>query len=224
LENELQTLHTDVEDSANELRAAEETAKKAMSDAARIAEELRHEQDHASQIEKLRRNLEAQVKDLQARLDEAEAAVLKGGKKTITKLETRIRELEMDLENEARRYAETEKSVRIQEHRLRELVAQGDEERKQFERSNAQIDGLNQKIKVFKRQVEEAEEIASINLAKYRKVQHDLEESEERADQAEQNMARLRTKSRASSTTTTHAGPGGSRITVRQTTHRTSSS
>ena len=38
------------------------------------------------------------------------------------------------------------------------------------------IDKLQQKIKTYKRQVEEAEEIASINLAKYRKVQHELEE------------------------------------------------
>jgi len=45
------------------------------------------------------------------------------------------------------------------------------------------------------------EEIASINLAKYRKVQHDLEESEERADQAEQASSRLRAKTRSSSST-----------------------
>jgi len=72
--------------------------------------------------------------------------------------------------------------------------------------------------------VEEAEEIAAINLAKYRKVQHDFEESEERVEQAEQAVARLRTKSRASSTSTTTStsGGGGSKITVRQTTHRSS--
>jgi len=58
------------------------------------------------------------------------------------------------------------------------------------------------------------EEIASINLAKYRKVQHDFEESEERADQAEQAVSRLRTKQRSSSHTTTSTGAGGTKITV----------
>jgi myosin heavy chain 6/7 len=221
IENELQALHSDLEDQANELRMAEDSAKKAMADASRIAEELRHEQDHASQIEKLRRSSESQVKDLQARLDEAEASALRGGKKTIAKLETRVRELEVDLENEQRRYAETEKTFRKQEHRLRDLATQAEEEHKNYERSQSQIDGLQQKIKTFKRQVEEAEEIAAINLAKYRKVQHDFEESEERADQAEQAVSRLRSKSRASSTTTTSQGAGGTRITVRQS--RTSS-
>jgi len=226
LENDIQSIHSDLEDQTNELRAAEDAAKKAMADAARIAEELRHEQDHASQIEKLRRSLESQVKDLQARLDEAEASALKGGKKIISKLENRVRELEVELENESRRYAETEKTFRKQEHRLKELAAQAEEEHKSFERSQAQIEGFNQKIKTFKRQVEEAEEIAAINLAKYRKVQHDFEESEERADQAEQAVARLRTKQRSSSTSTTTStggGGGGTKVTVRQTTHKSSS-
>ena len=102
------------------------------------------------------------MKDLQARLDEAEASALKGGKKIISKLENRVRELEVELENESRRYAETEKTFRKQEHRLKELAAQAEEEHKAFERSQAQIEGFNQKIKTFKRQVEEAVSTAAL--------------------------------------------------------------
>ena len=46
------------------------------------------------------------------------------------------------------------------------------------------------------------EEIAAINLAKYRKVQHDFEESEERADQAENSMSKLRAKHQSSMSVT----------------------
>jgi len=42
------------------------------------------------------------------------------------------------------------------------------------------------------------EELAAVNLAKYRKAQKELEESEERADQAEVAMSRLRAKNRTS--------------------------
>lgn len=42
------------------------------------------------------------------------------------------------------------------------------------------------------------EELAALNLAKYRKAQKELEESEERADQAEVAMSRLRAKNRTS--------------------------
>jgi len=44
---------------------AEDNSKKAMADAARLVEELRHEQEHSSSIEKMRRTLESQVKELQ---------------------------------------------------------------------------------------------------------------------------------------------------------------
>lgn len=42
------------------------------------------------------------------------------------------------------------------------------------------------------------EELAAINLTKWRKAQKELEESEERADQAEVAMSRLRAKNRTS--------------------------
>ena len=48
------------------------------------------------------------------------------------------------------------------------------------------VDKLQNKVKSYKKQIEEAEEIAALNLAKYRKVQADLESSEERADINEQ--------------------------------------
>ena len=44
------------------MRNAEDAAKKAMSDAARLAEEVRQEQEHGSHIEKMKRTLEGQVR------------------------------------------------------------------------------------------------------------------------------------------------------------------
>ena len=44
LEQEIQAMHSDLEDQVNELKGSEEHAKKAMADAARLAEELRQEQ------------------------------------------------------------------------------------------------------------------------------------------------------------------------------------
>lgn len=61
------------------------------------------------------------------------------------------------------------------------------------------VDKLQQKIKTYKRQIEEAEEIAALNLAKFRKAQQELEEAEERADLAEQAIAKFRSKGRAGS-------------------------
>ena len=52
------------------------------------------------------------------------------------------------------------------------------------------------KIKQFKRQAEEQEEISSQNTTKYRKLQNELEEAEERADIAEATISKMRTNSR----------------------------
>ena len=90
LEGEMQALHADLDEMLNEAKSSEEKAKKAMVDAARLADELRAEQEHAQQQEKMRKAMEAQIKELQVRLDEAEAAALKGGKKIIQKLEQKV--------------------------------------------------------------------------------------------------------------------------------------
>lgn len=170
-----------------------------MVDAARLADELRAEQDHAQTQEKLRKALETQIKELQVRLDEAEANALKGGKKAIQKLEQRVRELENELDGEQRRHADAQKNLRKSERRIKELSFQADEDRKNHERMQDLVDKLQQKIKTYKRQIEEAEEIAALNLAKFRKAQQELEEAEERADLAEQAITKFRTKGRGGS-------------------------
>ena len=55
-----------------------------------MAEELKKEQDTSAHLERMKKNMEQTVKDLQHRLDEAEQLALKGGKKQIQKLETRV--------------------------------------------------------------------------------------------------------------------------------------
>ncbi len=56
---------SDLDELLNEAKNSEEKAKKAMVDAARLADELRAEQDHAQTQEKLRKALETQIKELQ---------------------------------------------------------------------------------------------------------------------------------------------------------------
>lgn len=183
----------------NEAKNSEEKAKKAMVDAARLADELRAEQEHAQNQEKLRKGLEVQVKELQVRLEEAEGNALRNSKKTIAKLEGRVREVESQLDDEARRHADAQKNLRKCERRIKELTFQSDEDKKNHERMQDLVDKLQQKIKTYKRQIEEAEEIAALNLAKFRKAQQELEEAEERADHAEQVASKAKVKGRASS-------------------------
>ena len=178
---------------------SEEKAARAMIDAARLAEELRAEQDAAAGLERDRKVVEAQVKDVQARCDEAEMNALKGGKKAMHKMESRIRELESELDAESRRMGDAQKNLRKAERTIKELSFAGDEDRKNHERMQSLIDQMQLKVKSYKKQIEEAEEIAALNLAKFRQVQVSLGAAEERADVSEQALARQRTRARSAS-------------------------
>uniref|UniRef100_A0A8C3IU96 Myosin-7 n=1 Tax=Chrysemys picta bellii TaxID=8478 RepID=A0A8C3IU96_CHRPI len=196
MEADLSQLQTEVEEAVQECRNAEEKAKKAITDAAMMAEELKKEQDTSAHLERMKKNMEQTIKDLQLRLDEAEQLALKGGKKQLQKLEARVRELENELESEQKRNAESIKSLRKSERRIKELTYQTEEDRKNLIRLQDLVDKLQLKVKAYKRQAEEAEEQANTNLAKFRKVQHELDEAEERADIAESQVNKLRAKSR----------------------------
>merc|ERR1712078_465881 len=199
LESEMQTLHGDLDEMANEASISDDKAKKAMVDAARIADELRGEQDVAQSLERDRKLLECHAKEMQSRLDEAESNALKGGKKAMNKMETRIRELESELDAENRRMADAQKNLRKSERRIKEMTYGADEDRKNHERMQALIDQLQSKIKSYKKQTEEAEEIAALNLAKYRNAHAQLADAEERADLNEQALAKSKAKARGAS-------------------------
>merc|ERR1719454_1876681 len=192
LESEMQTLHADLDEMSSEARLCDDKAGKAMVDAARLADELRAEQENAVNMEKGRHFGDAQVKEMQTKLDEAETNALKGGKKAMNKLETRIRELESEVESENRRSADSQKNLRKSERRIKELSFAADEDRKNHERMQNLVDQLQAKIKSYKKQIEEAEEIAALNLAKFRKVQGKLGEAEERADISEQALGKAK--------------------------------
>merc|ERR1719451_23166 len=170
LEGELGQLNADLDEMTNEARLSEDKAARAMVDAARLADELRCEQELAMNLEKDKKLLEAQCKDAATRADEAEVNALKGGRKAMIKMETRIRELESELDAENRRHADVTKNPRKSERSIKELTFAADEDRKNHERMQALIDQLQGKVKSYKKQIEEAEEIAALNLAKYRKV------------------------------------------------------
>merc|ERR1740122_143731 len=199
LEVELSQLNADLDEMTNEAKMSEDKAARAMVDAARLADELRCEQELAMNLEKDKKLLEAQCKDAATRADEAEVNALKGGRKAMIKMETRIRELESELDAETRRFGDVTKNLRKSERSIKELSFAGDEDRKNHERMQALIDQLQGKVKSYKKQIEEAEEIAALNLAKYRKVAGALGDAESSADANEQAMAMRKARAKSAS-------------------------
>ncbi|XP_053564558.1 myosin-4-like [Bombina bombina] len=196
LESDVTQLQSEAEDAVQELRNAEEKAKKAITDAAMMAEELKKEQDTSAHLERMKKNIEQTVKDLQHRLDEAEQLALKGGKKQLQKLEAKVRELENELEAEQKLSNEATKGYRKVERKLKEVTYQSEEDKKNVVRLQDLVDKLQAKLKSYKRQAAESDEQTNVHLLKLRKLQHELDEAEERVDIAESQLSKIRAKSR----------------------------
>merc|ERR1712105_581956 len=159
---------------------AEDKAKKAMVDAARLADELHGEQEHVSSLSTGKNSLSNALGELEGRLADSENAALKGGKAAMSKMEGKIRELEAELAATQSRTGEATKAFQRAERKAKELNFAQAEDKNQ-DRMSELASKLQMKIKTYKQQIEEAEEIAALNLAKFRKAQQELEETEERA-------------------------------------------
>merc|ERR1712150_255051 len=133
-------------------------AKRAMVDAARLADELRAEQDHTAALGKGKSALTATMGELELNLGAANDVAAKGG--------------------------ETMKAFHRAERHVKELSFQGEQDKKNQDSMSDLAGKLQAKIKTYKNQIAEAEEIAALNLAKFRKAQQDLESNEERAKAA----------------------------------------
>jgi chromosome segregation ATPase len=192
LESAIHTMHAEIDDMLHQAKNSEDKAKKAMVDAARLADELRSEQDHSGSQEKAKRALNGQLGELENRLAEANESAAKGGRNAMAKLESRIREMEIELGSVQTKTSDAYKMFQKSERRIKELQFQQDEDKKNQDSMSDLAQKLQLKIKTYKKQIEEAEEIAALNLAKYRKAQQELEEADDRAKLADVHLSAAR--------------------------------
>merc|ERR1712060_202464 len=162
LEGAVHTLQAEIDDMLHQAKSSEEKAKKAMVDAARLADELRAEQDHVSVQSKAKRSLETTMADMENRLADANESAMKGGKAAMAKLESRIRELEIELGSVQARTADNMKGHQKAERKIKELAFQNDEDKKNQVSMSDLAGKLQAKIKTYKKQIEETEDRARL--------------------------------------------------------------
>ena len=120
---------------------------------------------------------------------------IRGGHGAMLKLEGRIKELEHELGSAQLRSSDVNNRLRKSERHFREIQLQQENDRRGRDQMTTLVDKLEQQLRSYKKQIEEAEEIAALNLAKYRKAQQELEECEHRSRMSETQLARIRTNS-----------------------------
>ncbi|KAH0539553.1 hypothetical protein KQX54_005496 [Cotesia glomerata] len=206
LEQELTALAGDYEEVTKELRVSDERYQRVQTELKHTVEILHEEQERIVKIESIKKSLEIEVKNLSVRLEEVEANAIVGGKRIISKLESRIRDLELELDEEKRRHAETVKILRKKERNIKEVMIQVEEDAKNIALLQESLDKSQQKVSIYKRQLQEQEGMSQQSFTRVRRFQRELEAAEDRADTAESNLTLIRAKHRSFVTTSTVPG------------------
>merc|ERR1719411_1776862 len=196
LEKDLSMVSSNYDDMARELKLADERANKAANDAQHFEGLLREEASKVQKIDNVKKALESEVKNLTIRMEEIETTAVSSSKRTIQKMEMRIVELEEFLSKEKAMHVETTTALHKKERSVKELLLQSEEDRKNILILQESLERLNEKIKMYKRQLEEQEAISNTNIMRVKKFQRELESAESRAEEAESCLNSFRSRQR----------------------------
>merc|ERR1711962_407321 len=200
LEKDLVAVKTEYTDIARELKLADERANKASHDAQHFEGLLREEQAKLVKSDNIKKALETEMRSLTVRMEEIETNTVASSKRTIQKMELRIEELEILLEKEKKTHVETTTMLHKKETSVKALLLQSEEDRKNILILQESLDKLNEKIKMYKRQLEEQEQISNSNIMRVKKFQRELEAAESRAEEAESSLNAFRSRARVFAT------------------------
>uniref|UniRef100_A0A8C9ZZ72 Myosin-9 n=1 Tax=Sander lucioperca TaxID=283035 RepID=A0A8C9ZZ72_SANLU len=196
LEARIAQLEEELEEEQCNTELTNDRLKKAMLQSDQMNVELTAERSTCQRVEGARCQLERQNKELKLKLQELEGTVKSKYKANMAALEAKIAQLEEQLDMETRERQGATKLVRRTEKKLKEIILQVDDERRNTEQYKDQVDKANSRMKQLKRQLEEAEEEAQRANANRRKLQRELEDATESADAMNREVSTLKSKLR----------------------------
>ncbi|NXH55300.1 MYH9 protein, partial [Rhabdornis inornatus] len=196
LEARIAQLEEELEEEQGNTEIINDRLKKANLQIDQMNADLNAERSNAQKNENARQQMERQNKELKIKLQEMESVVKSKYKSTITALEAKIAQLEEQLDMETKERQAASKQVRRAEKKLKDILLQVDDERRNAEQFKDQADKANMRLKQLKRQLEEAEEEAQRANASRRKLQRELEDATETADAMNREVSSLKSKLR----------------------------
>uniref|UniRef100_A0A8C8G9D2 Myosin-9 n=1 Tax=Oncorhynchus tshawytscha TaxID=74940 RepID=A0A8C8G9D2_ONCTS len=158
--------------------------------------ELTAERSTAQRLEGTRAQLDRQNKELKLKLQELEETVKSRYKASIAALEAKILQLEEQLDLEFKERQHSSRLVRRTEKKLKEVLLQVEDERRNTEQYKAEADKANNRTRQLKRQLEEAEEEVTRANANRRKLQRELDDATESQDAVTREVSTLKSKLR----------------------------
>ena len=104
--------------------------------------ELNAERSEGQALDNTRMQLERQNKDLQGKLADLESSLRSRNKNIVATLESKVNNLEIQLDQEAKERQQMSKSIRKSEKRVKELTITVEEERSHTENYKNQVNSL----------------------------------------------------------------------------------
>ncbi|NXC99415.1 MYH9 protein, partial [Certhia familiaris] len=196
LEARIAQLEEELEEEQGNTEIINDRLKKANLQIDQMNADLNAERSNAQKNENARQQMERHNKELKLKLQETEGIVKSKYKAAITALEAKIAQLEEQLDIETKERQAASKQVRRAEKKLKDILLQVDDERRNAEQYKDQADKANMRLKQLKRQLEEAEEEAQRANASRRKLQRELEDATETADAMNREVSSLKSKLR----------------------------
>uniref|UniRef100_A0AAY5EBS8 Myosin, heavy chain 11a, smooth muscle n=1 Tax=Electrophorus electricus TaxID=8005 RepID=A0AAY5EBS8_ELEEL len=196
LEAKISQLEEELEEEQGNMEMLNDKLRKSSQQVDQLTNELQTERTTSQKNESARQQLERQNKDLKAKLQEMENQVKSKFKSSIAALEAKVSQLEEQLDQENRDKQAVAKTVRQKEKKLKDMMIQVEDERKQAEQYKDQADKANARVKQLKRQLEESEEESQRITAARRKLQRELDEATEANDAMSREVSALKNKLR----------------------------
>ncbi|XP_019370844.1 PREDICTED: myosin-9 [Gavialis gangeticus] len=196
LEARIAQLEEELEEEQSNTEMVNDRLKKANLQVDQINADLNAERSNAQKNENARQQMERQNKELKVKLQEMEGIMKSKYKSNITALEAKIAQLEEQLDSETKERQAASKQVRRTEKKLKDILLQVEDERRNAEQFKDQVDKSHVRLKQVKRQLEEAEEEAQRANAARRKLQRELEDVTETADAMNREVSSLKSKLR----------------------------
>ncbi|XP_051987354.1 myosin-11-like isoform X2 [Xyrauchen texanus] len=214
LEAKIQQLEEEIDEEQANSETLNDRLRRTVQQVDQLTNELQIERSNTQSNESGWQQMERQNKELRAKLQEMEGQFKSKLKVSIATLEAKLYQVEDQLDHESRERQAIAKAMRQKDKRLKELMNQTENERKQTEQYKDQADKANMQARQLKIQVEESKEESQNATAARRKLQNELNEVKEANEALSREVSSLKNKLRRGSdspfSTLLRRGGGGS--------------
>ncbi|XP_062388682.1 myosin-11 [Sardina pilchardus] len=196
LDAKIAQLEEELEEEQGNVESVNEKLRRSIQQVDQLTIELQSERSISQRNEGARVQMERQNKELRGKLQETEGLVKSRFKGNISAMETKIQQLEEQLDLESREKQALGKAVRQKDKKMKDMTLQMEDDHKQAEQYKDQAEKANVRVKQLKRQVEETEEESQRITAARRKLQRELDEATEANDSLTREVSSLKSKLR----------------------------